>query len=197
MKIKTQHLSLVVFTASFLQGFALIAAEAGGSNLPACAAVKQSASMCCLRSTSKLTPQDVAFAREANMGSMLEVKLGQLTTTHTQAATIKSFGGEMISDHGAAAKRLQALAKSQGLQLPTQLDAPALIAVKKFARLYGKKFDQHYVTAMIVGHRDALALFQKAARECKNTDLRMFAKQTIGMIQHHLQMIEKIQAAMK
>src|SRR4051812_18246491 len=56
--------------------------------------------------------KDASFAVTAADAGMLEVQLGQLAQTNGASASIKSFGKEMVADHGKASKELEALAQT-------------------------------------------------------------------------------------
>jgi len=70
----------------------------------------------------QLSPRDYTFACDAALGSMMEVKAGELAQIKGSDPMVKEFGARMIADHAKAAKELAALASRKGATLPADLD---------------------------------------------------------------------------
>src|SRR6058998_927114 len=71
--------------------------------------------------SSATTSSPESFMKDAAQGGMAEVKMGQLATKNAKDPEIKKFGQMMVTDHGAAGKDLEALAKKKNFTLPTDI----------------------------------------------------------------------------
>src|SRR5689334_14452842 len=72
--------------------------------------------------TSKPSHSDTKFMKEAAVGGLLEVQLGELAKQNAVSESVKQFGQQMVNDHGKANEQLKTLAGAEGVTLPTQLD---------------------------------------------------------------------------
>src|SRR5579885_2345073 len=70
----------------------------------------------------QLGAQDRNFMKEAAIGGMAEVDLGNLAQQKGQSDQVKQFGARMVQDHTQANNELMSIAGQQGVQLPQQLD---------------------------------------------------------------------------
>src|SRR5205085_2062588 len=57
------------------------------------------------------------FVREAAIGGMAEVELGQLASGKASSADVKQFAERMVADHGTANTELKSLAEKRGLRV--------------------------------------------------------------------------------
>ena len=146
---------------------------------------------------STLDAKDKEFAMKAAEGGMTEVALGNMAASKGEAVEVKSFGSQMVKDHGAAGDELKTLATTKGLALPTGLGAEGQATNDKLAKLSGKDFDKAYVSDMVKDHEKDVHEFEKASKELKDPDLKAWATKTLPVIQGHLKMIKEIQSKMK
>ncbi len=144
-----------------------------------------------------VTSDDAKFATNAADGGMAEVALAKLALQKTTNPQINDFANMMVKDHSAANDALTAIAKNKSITLPTAVSADDQKAMDDLSKKSGKDFDKAYVDAMIDGHKKALSLFEDAAKNCKDADLKAFAANTAPTVQMHLDAIDKIKDNMK
>jgi len=77
---------------------------------------------------------DAAFVKEAAIGGMSEVELGQLAVQKASDPRVKQFGQRMIDDHTKANDALKAAAAQEGIALPTSTDKKDVAAFEKQAK---------------------------------------------------------------
>ena len=70
----------------------------------------------------KLSDKDKSFAKEAAMGGMAEVELGNLAQQNAQNDEVKQFGARMVQDHSAANQQLMPILAAKDFTVPQQLD---------------------------------------------------------------------------
>jgi putative membrane protein len=146
---------------------------------------------------STMSPQDKTFLTKAATGGMAEVSLGQLAERNAASPQVKQFGEQMVTDHSKANEQLKGIAKSQNVTLPTNLDSADRATEQRLASMKGSSFDQAYMRDMVEDHQKDVQEFQQEANNGQNEALRMFAQQTLPILQQHLQMAESIAKSQK
>jgi len=140
---------------------------------------------------------DTEFAVEAADAGMLEVKLGELAQTNASSAKVKELGQMMITDHGKANEEFKALATQKNISLPGALSEDSQKKYDKLAEKKGADFDKEYSEAMVSGHKDVLSKFQKESDEGKDAEIRSWASGKLPTLQHHLDMSQATEKAVK
>jgi putative membrane protein len=142
-----------------------------------------------------LARSDSSFLNNAAQGGLAEVESSKLALTKGVNTQIKGFAQQMVDDHEKAYKELQALAASKGVKLP---DAPSVAQrakIKLLSARDGAGFDRQYASSMgVSAHEDTVKLFQKAARDAKDADVKAFAAKALPTLEHHLQMARELKA---
>src|SRR3954468_16352176 len=88
---------------------------------------------------------DQAFAREAAIGGMVEVDLGNLAKDKASSADVKQFGDRMVADHSKAGDELKQWAQQKNVTLPAQIDAKHKATHDRLAKESGAAFDKAYM----------------------------------------------------
>lgn len=137
----------------------------------------------------KLDSADKNFLENAAHGGATEVEGSRLAQEKATSPDVKAFANQMIQDHTKVNQELAALAKQKGYEPPTE---PALMQKAKLKALSatsGDTFDKMYASQIGVdAHEDAVKLFEKAANEAKDPDVKAFAQKTLPALRHHLEM---------
>lgn len=144
-----------------------------------------------------VTADDAKFATGAANAGLAEVAVGQLASEKATNAKIKDFAKMMVTDHTKANDELAAIAKTKNISLPSAPDDEHQKMKADLAAKSGADFDKAYVDAMVNGHKKVASMFEDAAKNCKDADLKAFAAKTLPTIKHHLAQIEAIQKGLK
>jgi putative membrane protein len=131
--------------------------------------------------------QDKRFAKEAAVGGLMEVKLGQAAQEKAQSQDVKDFGKMMVEDHGKANDELKALAQQKNVKLPAGMDSAHRSMVSRLSKKSGADFDKAYMQEMVKDHAADVAEFRKASQEVKDPDLKGWADKTLPALEKHLQ----------
>jgi len=132
------------------------------------------------------------FAIKAANGSMMEVETGKLAQDKAINPRVKDFGAMMVKDHSEANNKLKRLASSLNIALPESISDDAKKDVEKLDKKNGKDFDKAYVDMMVDDHEKDAAEFRKAADNCSDSTLKEFARQTLPVLEKHLDSIRSI-----
>lgn len=148
------------------------------------------------RASSQLSRADTAFMKQAAENNHAEIESSRLAEHKASDPAVKAFAQQMVADHGKTGQELAALASSKGVELP---DGPSMMQKAKLKLLEaadGADFDRRYSETMgLAAHRDTIALFQKAAKEARDPEVKAFATKTLPALQGHLDMAQKLPAA--
>jgi len=136
---------------------------------------------------------DTAFAIRASQGGLAEVKLGRLAAEKGSSPDVKAFGQQMVDDHSKANTQLRAIADSEGMTLPTDVDGTQQGMYDRLSKLSGAEFDAAYVKDMVRDHQEDVKDFQKQAKSGTDEKIKSFATQTLPVLQGHLDKIRLIQ----
>jgi len=139
--------------------------------------------------SAKLARGDRKFIEDAAVGSLKEVELGRLAAQKATDPAVKSFGEQMVKDHGEASQKLSSVAQAKGITPPTALKGGDERELRKLEKLSGADFDKAYVKAMMKDHKKDAKDFDKEARGAKDPDVKKFAADTAPIIHKHLDMV--------
>lgn len=145
---------------------------------------------------SALARADRDFLEKAAHANFAEIEASKLAQSKATSAEVKQFAQQMIDDHTKASQELRQLAESKGVKLP---DGPAMAQKAKSKMLAardGEAFDREYAQEIgVKAHRDTVQLFQKAAQNAQDSEVKAFAQKMLPRLQHHLQMAEGVHKA--
>jgi putative membrane protein len=140
---------------------------------------------------------DESFYKKAAEAGLSEVELGQLASNKSPDPDVKKFGDMMVKDHGAANQKLQALASSKNISLPTKPGISQMATKAKLDVLSGQTFDKSYIKSQIKAHQETAALLKKEISSGQDADAQAFAKSVLPTVQAHLAAVKGLAAAAK
>jgi putative membrane protein len=140
--------------------------------------------------TGTVAASDRAFAREAAVGGMAEVDLGNLAKEKASSPDVKSFAERMVTDHSKASDELKQWASQNQVTLPTELNAKDKATHARLEKLSGAAFDKAYMRAMLADHKADVAKFKTESKSARNPDLKDWAGKTLPTLEDHLKQAE-------
>jgi putative membrane protein len=140
----------------------------------------------------KVSPAARKFMDKAAQGGLAEVQLGQLAEQKASSQAVKDFGQRMVTDHTKVNDQLKSLASSDGVALPTAMNAKDQALYDKLSGMSGPAFDQEYMKNMVKDHKMDIADFQKESNSGRNEGVKMFASSTLPTLQQHLQLAQSV-----
>lgn len=139
--------------------------------------------------------KDREFVEKAAVAGQFEVRASELAMTRASDPAIRAFAEMMVRDHTALAQKLKSLATSKRIPVPTALDAEHAQKLETLRSAASPKaFDEAYADAMEDGHDRSVSLFEKAAEDAGDADLRAFAKSSVATLRQHSEAAEKLDA---
>ncbi|SEL06203.1 putative membrane protein [Roseateles sp. YR242] len=145
---------------------------------------------------SKVTHKDAAFLKQAAENGHAEVEGSKLALQKSSNADVKTFAQQMVDDHTKAGDELAALAASKGVEVSKDPSVLQKGKLKMLGARDGASFDRHYAESVgVAAHKDTIKLFEKAAKESDDADVKAFAAKTLPTLQHHLQTAQTLETA--
>ncbi len=135
---------------------------------------------------------DRMFMQKAAEANMAEVQLGKLAQQKGELVSVQKFGQRMEKDHSQANQQLQSIASSQGVTLPTSLNAKDQALYDRLSGLSGSAFDRAYMRAMVNDHMHDVSEFQRESEVAHDQAVRNFAANTLPTLEDHLHMARKV-----
>jgi putative membrane protein len=133
------------------------------------------------------------FIKTAIEHNYAEIDVGKLAQEKGKRADIKAFGAKMVADHSAANDKAIAAAKQMGVNPPTGADMMHQGTYLKLKVLSGDTFDRSFAKGMLADHQKDVKAFQ--TESAKTDPAGQFAKETLPVLQGHLQEAQKINAS--
>jgi putative membrane protein len=138
---------------------------------------------------------DASFYKHAAEGGIFEVDAGNLAQQKSTNQQVKDFGAMMVKDHSAANQKLQSIAASKNITLPTSASVGQIATKGKLDVLSGDTFDKSYIKSQIKAHEQTIELFKKEIATGQDPDAKTFATDTLPTVRAHLKAIRSIAAA--
>jgi len=134
----------------------------------------------------ELARSDKNFFEKAAKAGQKEVDISQQALVHLTAPDVRNYAQMMVTDHTKANEELKALAAQKGVVLP----ADDYKAAQKWAK-NDKDVDDEYLATMKDEHKNAIDLFEKAAKS-GDADIAAFAQRTLPTLRHHLEAVKQL-----
>jgi predicted outer membrane protein len=147
-------------------------------------------------SGAKLSSGDAGILKDMAMANMAEIEGGKLAQSKGQSAEVKSFGQQMIDDHSANLKEVQALAQARGVTLPAEPDAKHKAMAAKLEKMSGADFDKAYMKqAGVQDHKTVHSKLMTASKKAKDPEVKALVDKTEPVVAQHLKSAEQMNTA--
>lgn len=134
----------------------------------------------------KEAKKDAQYLQRLAEVDLAEVQMGKLAQEKASSEEVKDFAEHMVDDHGKALDESRDLAKQQGVDLPSSPSKKHQAEMKKLQSKSGAAFDRAYMQAMVKGHREALKMAQRAAKNADASEIKDAARKHAEKISEHL-----------
>jgi len=138
------------------------------------------------KTNSMFCAADKDFIEKAAQDGMQEISLGYLAEQRGAQDKVRELGGRILRDHARASGELGSLALRKGFVPPSHLPRKRQSEVETLARLSPPAFDEAFLRKMINEHKRAISMFQQAAANGEDPELRAFAQRTLPFLHEHL-----------
>ena len=133
-----------------------------------------------------------SFLVDAADHGMAEVELGRLAQDKGKNENVKSFAGMMVRDHSGVNDQVKSFAKRRNVTLPDSVSNSHKDKKNDLMKKEGAAFDKAYMDAMVKGHQDVVDLFEKAANNSTDDEVKTFINNILPSIKTHLDSAKSI-----
>ncbi|MES2253959.1 MAG: DUF4142 domain-containing protein [Pseudomonadota bacterium] len=172
---------------------------APGTNSETASAVEDSTAGMVGKVSAEMTSTTKGFVTAAATSDMYEVEAGKIAAERASNPALKDFASQMVTAHTKTTDKLKSIVASNNIAVtpPVHLDARRQGMIDNLRGAKAADFDKRYVEQQEAAHEEARILMRGYAKDGDNASVKKFAADTLPAVQHHLAMIEKIEATMK
>lgn len=142
-----------------------------------------------------LRPSERAFLNQAMTLIRQQRRLGELAIGNASNSDVRSHAQQVTADFRRLAEGLEGLVRKKGIALAHAGEAPS-DAYQFLTETSGILFDRSFVRVIGDLHDTTGSLFEQAAAELKDTDLRDFAATQLPMLRGHRNRIVRLRTAL-
>lgn len=140
---------------------------------------------------------DEGFLKKAAQGGKLEVELAPIAEQNAQSQEVKDFAKRMLTDHGKANEKLQALATKEGITVPDQPSIAQRAKIEELKKRHGAAFDKAYMSYMVKDHTNDVNEFKTEAYSAHSAAVRDWVSNTLPTLESHLKEAKSVDAKVK
>lgn len=133
----------------------------------------------------------------AAIGDMYEIEASQIAVDRAKSAEVKAFARQMIMDHSKTSQKLEEFVTNNpvNIAIPKNMDGRHSAMIENLRKASDDEFDSVYMGQQAAAHEEALNLHKSYASRGDYPKLTSLAAETAKIIEHHRDMIAKVQAA--
>lgn len=137
--------------------------------------------------------KDAEFLVNAAEMNLEEISLGKLAQQKGSMVQVIQLGKSMEESHTKMLNDLTGLAKRENVSIPTSPTESGQESYNKLNKKSDNEFAKEYSDLMVKNHKDAVDLFEKASKECTDSDIKAWAVSYIPTLKSHLEMAQECQ----
>lgn len=114
--------------------------------------------------------------------NLQEIQVGHLAQQKSMSMDVKKLADEMVKEHTQLLSDLTTLAKKKGLTLPKSTSLDGQEEYKELNNTSDKRFSEEYCELVIKEHKEAVRLFEKAAKDAADSEIKEWATATVPVL---------------
>ena len=136
-----------------------------------------------VNSTKESDKRFLASAAEINME---QIMIGKLATQRATSEEVKSFARMVEDAHRDAKVSLGSIAIIKSISIPSGTTQAVQDAYDRLNQELPETFDQAYISAVVLGHQNAVSFLENASREDHDPDVQKWANTLLTTFRDHL-----------
>lgn len=137
-----------------------------------------------------LPEPDKSFVQAATVASSNEITASEFARDKSFNTDVENYAKKMLSEHRIMAVKLKAAVPLSARAPTGNVDQKVVDALKD---KQGEAFNAAYIKIVALdGHKQAIAAFEKEAKEGKNSDLREFAAAQLPELREHYKLAQEL-----
>ena len=143
-----------------------------------------------------LDRQEQAFVAKATADNSMQIELAKVARERSSSAQVRALAKRIIDDHEALNRKFTKFSvarKAHGQAHGTPAEDVTRDKLQ-LQRLQGDALDQAFAGMMVAEHQKIIPLYEHAAKDAHDSDLRGIARDGLPMLQDHLRRAQAITA---
>ncbi|MFO7824587.1 MAG: DUF4142 domain-containing protein [Cyclobacterium sp.] len=133
---------------------------------------------------------DSTFLRKAAEMQMEMINFGKLAQEKGDSPEVKEFGRVMEAENTKSQTEINALAQSKSMSLPGSATDDSMEAYNDLNEETGNDFGRSYSDRMVDQHEDAIDLFENAANDSEDPEIKAWATEKLPILRVQLKQAE-------
>ncbi|WP_207533017.1 DUF4142 domain-containing protein [Desertivirga arenae] len=130
---------------------------------------------------------ETEFISKAASSNIFEIESGKLAISKGVRTEVKNYGSMMVSDHTTATAELKTVADQNGIAVPTNMNDEHMAMYNDLNARSGADFDRAYAQMMVDSHQRTVNLFDEAADDLDDPEIKKFAQDKLPILKMHLE----------
>ena len=105
-----------------------------------------------------------AFFNSAAQSDMFEIQTGNMAQMKGSRADVRTFGGQLVTDHTKTSQQIKTMADKRNITLNTTIPPAKMAIVTRLNGETGLTFDKDFATVQVQSHQETITLFETADR---------------------------------
>jgi putative membrane protein len=140
---------------------------------------------------------DADFITEATQCSLAGIELGKLAWQNGNSKRVKRFGMLMMSGYAKVNNKIKGMALTKNAPLPATPATGKHNEIAVLSKKTGNEFDKAYISNMIADYKKEIPVFETAAKNCVDPEVKSLAAKTLPMLQAHLDAVNALHDSMQ
>lgn len=117
--------------------------------------------------------------------NMAVMKVAELAQQKAENQELKQFAQTLKQDHQQAQQKLEQIAQTSNVTLPTQVDEKCKQKLSELQALSGEEFDKEFAKCAVEGHAMGVTHTQQASTSVQDPQLRQYLQQSLAKMKEH------------
>lgn len=135
---------------------------------------------------------DQTYVQNAAASDLFEIETSRLALERATLPSIKTYAQMMIDEHTKSSNELRAAAQQAGIAVPAAIPADKQAKIAALRGMTGEAFDRQYFADQRTSHQETLAKVNEYLAQAQPGPLKDHASKLTGVVQKHLNGLEKI-----
>jgi len=141
--------------------------------------------------------KDAQVLVDAYSGSMFEMQLSDSVKIFSTDDDVKTLASAMSGSHSSINSEIKQLASKKAISLPAAISTDEAKKISDYKNKKASDLNNDYVDALIDDHKKTIALFEKAAADCTDNDIKSWFAGVLPELRKHLDMTITVQEKLK
>ena len=137
------------------------------------------------------------FVVEADQHGKMDYEMAKIANERASSKEVKVLALQMMGDHAKANAELESIAQKKNIKLATEANKGDAADADRLGKEKGEAFDKMYLDLTVMHHKRTVKMFEEAAEDCEDAEIKSFASSKLPVLKKHLDMAEVMHEGMK